>query len=431
MSLSYILYNLILLFLSPLILIFYLLRVLITNKEKRGFKQRLGFFPKDIGKSDLWVHAVSVGEAIIASSIILELKSLIPQLRVVVSTITDTGNLIARKNIFQAEKIFYFPLDFLLITRKILKQVSPHLIVLVDTELWPNFLYQAKRRGAKILLVNGRISPQSFKTYRYFKFLTAQVLKNIDLFAMQSKLDAQRIISLGAEASKVKVTGNVKFDQAYPRVSKEEKQRMSEELNLPEGSLIWVAGSTHPGEEEKILEVFEGVREEFPHLFLILAPRHPERVGEVERIIKKANLSSVRRTKSKEMSKEKGETPVIILDTMGELSKVYSLATLVFVGKSLISGGGQNILEPAALGKVVLFGPSIYNFLESAKLLLPTGAAIQVKDEGELKEKILELLNDLPDLEEMGKRAMKVIEENKGAARTNAFLIKEMLNINS
>ncbi|MCK4649228.1 3-deoxy-D-manno-octulosonic acid transferase, partial [bacterium] len=306
---------------------------------------------------------------------------------------------------------------------------------MVETELWPNFIRETKKREIPLAVVNGRISPGSFKGYRVIKPFLKGVLFNIDLFCMQSELDEERIISVGAPEEKVHTTGNVKFDGLKTKVS--DREKLTKELKISSKDLILVAGSTHAKEEEIILDIYQKAKEEFPSLRLILAPRHPERIKEVESLCKNRNLFYIRRSQLLRTAPAKGwsasggnpepRTSVILLDTIGELAKIYSLATVVFVGGSLIPIGGHNILEPAALGKVPLFGPYMHNFVESARLLEEGGGGIQIRDEEELLRNILDLLENSEKKEGMGRKAQEIVKRHQGASERTVELVGRLL----
>jgi len=444
-----------LLFSSP----YFLFRMVTKGKYKKGLRQRLGFIPPlctgagfipQVKNEDfIWVHAVSVGEVIAASPIIDAIRKRFPKYSFLISTVTNTGQDMARKAISDPKEIIYFPLDFKWIVNKVLKSIKPKLFIMVETELWPNFIRETKKRKIPLAVVNGRISPGSFKGYRIIRPFLKRVLSNIDLFSMQSKLDEERIISLGAPEEKVHTTGNVKFDGL--KTESPNKERLAEELNLSLKDLVLVAGSTHPKEEEIILDIYQKAKEEFPSLRLILAPRHPERIPEVESLCKNRSLSYIRRSQLLRTPRQRrglaplgrtnsplgissplgtrGElrTSTILLDTIGELAKIYSLATIVFVGGSLIPIGGHNILEPAALGKAPLFGPYMHNFIESARLLLEGRGGIQVRNREELLEKTLGLLKNAKEREKLGERAQRIVKGHQGASERTVELIEKLL----
>ncbi len=438
----YLLYSILLflflLFSSP----YFLFRMVTKGKYKKGLRQRLGFtpplytgagfIPELKNKDIIWVHAVSVGEVIAASPIIDAMRRRFPEYSFLISTVTDTGQDMARKAVSDPKEIIYFPLDFKWIVNKVLKVIQPRLFIMVETELWPNFIRETKKREIPLAVVNGRISPSSFKGYKVIKSFLKRVLSNIDLFSMQSERDKERIISLGAPEEKVYTTGNVKFDGLKTEIP--DREKLAEELKISLKDLVLVAGSTHSREEEIILDIYQKAKEEFPDLKFILAPRHPERIPEVESLCKNRNLSYIRRSQITDHPPQRGETSpsagrsqIILLDTIGELAKVYSLATIVFVGGSLVPIGGHNILEPAALGKAPIFGLYMHNFTESARLLLEGKGGIQVRNKEELLERILNLLRDAKEREGLGEKAQRIVKEHQGASEQTVELIGKLL----
>lgn len=408
-------------------------RMVLTGRYREAFCQLLGFWPQKeiekIGdKGCIWIHAVSVGEAVAASAIIKEIKKLNKEEKILVSTVTETGQRMARKIIPEADAFIYFPLDFPWLGKKALQIFRPKLFAMVETELWPNFLRESKKAGVINIMINGRISNKSLRRYRYldtfFAGIFQDMLSKVTLFSMQSQIDQEHILALGAEKSKVLLTGNTKFDQSYGELAAEEKASLLADFGL-QGHPIWVVGSTHKGEEEAILATFQKIKELYPQYRLILAPRHLDRIGEIEGLCKKYSFSPVRRTF---LPQEKAIVQdIIILDTIGELGKVYGLAEIVYVGGSLVPTGGHNLLEPAAQGKPVFFGPHMDNFKETTELVLQHRAGIQVKDQDALQAEILHYLAMPEKLRVMGKNAEQMVEENKGASLRNAQIILEYL----
>lgn len=411
-----------------------LIRMIFTGRYRETFGQMLGFWPKEAeenlgGQGCIWIHAVSVGEAVAASAIIKELKRINPQEKILVSTVTETGQRMAKKIIPEADAFIYFPLDFPWLVRKSLKLFQPKIFAMVETELWPNFLRQSKKMGVINLMVNGRISDKSLRRYRYldklFSGIFKDMLSKLEFFSMQSDIDGKHILALGADPKKVLVTGNTKFDQSYGYLSQEEKEHILQELGLSVEQPIFVVGSTHKGEEEHILESFRKIKETYSDYVMILAPRHLDRIGEVEGICRQYGFTSARRTrlpKGQEKIKD-----IILLDTIGELGKFYGLGEIVYVGGSLVATGGHNLLEPAAQGKPTFFGPYMDNFKETTQLVLDHQAGVQVKDGESLTREILNYLQDPARLKKMGQSAWKMVEENKGASRKNAEIINSFL----
>ncbi|RAK11946.1 3-deoxy-D-manno-octulosonic-acid transferase [Halanaerobium saccharolyticum] len=415
----YLIYNLLLF----IILIFYspiLIYKKITNTNKKNIKEMFGFYSKDIKKlaknnKVIWIHAVSVGETVAASPIVKELKKELPEHKVIFSTTTYTGQNMAHKIIDDADAVVYFPFDLPFAVRKALKAINPELIMIIETELWPNFIKIAKNKGHKIIYANGRISDSSFKKYKYLGSILPDMLNNIDCLAMQSVQDKERVIELGANAEKVLNLGNTKFDQNYSSISESKKEDYRNKFKINEDNLVFVAGSTHDDEEKHLIQIYKDLKENFPGLYFIIAPRDIERAAEIESLFQKNNIDPIKKSELKNQNPDKIDA--LILNTIGELAQIYSIADLVFVGGSMMGKGGHNILEPAAQGKLVFFGPDMSNFKDSRDLLLKNDAGIQVNSWQSLKEQLLYYLNHLNDLNSKGEKARKVILNNRGASK--------------
>ncbi|MBI4710382.1 MAG: 3-deoxy-D-manno-octulosonic acid transferase [Nitrospirae bacterium] len=414
--------------LSTLVLLIYLPRLIF----KKGPADRLRYLSERLGVSqyaaaDIWVHAVSVGETIACMPFLKQLKKEFPQMKIVFSTTTYTGQGVALEKFPEADRIMYMPWDSGLCAGRAVKFLAPEIFVTMETELWPQLFKKLKGRGSRIVVINGRISNNSFKGYKRIRPFIKKVLTYVDVFYMQGKNDAERIIALGAEQKRVSVTGNFKFDINLPAVKHHKTW-----LDNIEGRIL-VAGSTHRGEDEIVLEAFKSVRESIPDLKLVLAPRHPERFQEAEDILKKKGFNFIRRTEMEERGQgiegEKGHRAydVILLNTIGELTEVYSAAAVVFVGGSLLPYGGHNIMEPAYWAKPVVFGPHMDNFM-IAEEFLRQGAALMVKDAGDMANAVTDLLQYPDKAKEMGQRAKVITEENTGAVRKAVELIRNMLN---
>jgi len=381
-------------------------------------KQSFGFLPtqalQNVAKQQcLWIHAASVGEIVAASPIVKEMRAAFPLRRILVSTVTATGHEMAKKIMPDADSIIYFPLDLPWLCASVVKRIEPVLFVLVETELWPNFLQAMGKNSIPVLMVNGRIGDKNRKKYRYLFSLLTEMLQSVSLFCMQSSLDASYIITMGALPEKVVVTGNTKFDQTYTVVTPLEKQHLLANLGYnEENDFLFIAGSTHEGEEEQIFEAYLLAKQSVPALKLMIAPRDIRRTVEVMKIAEGYSLFPVRRT---EIPGKTGD--VVLLDTIGELGRLYSLGNIIFVGGSLIQRGGHNILEPAAHGKPILVGPHMFNFKESYALLQGRGACITVHDSKELAERIVFLVQDQEAAKTMGRCAAEIMRENSGAAR--------------
>ncbi len=423
-------------FLSTLALVLYLPRLIF----KKGPAGRLRYLSERLGVSqyaaaDVWIHAVSVGETIACLPFLKQLKKEFPQMKIVFSTTTYTGQGVALTRFPEADRIMYMPWDSALCIGRAVKLLAPKIFATMETELWPQLFKKLKDRGSRIVVINGRISTNSFKGYKRIRPLIKKVLTHVDVFYMQSKNDAERIITLGAEQKRVSVAGNFKFDINPPAVK--HGKMWLDNIN----GRILVAGSTHRGEEEIILEAFKLVRESLPDLKLILAPRHPERFQEAEDILRKKGFNFIRRTeieervqgfkgsRGQEGEREKGQgaCDVILLDSIGELPDVYSAASVVFVGGSLLPYGGHNIMEPSYWAKPVIFGPHMDNFM-IAEEFLKQGAALMVRGAGDMANAVRDLLQYPDKAKEMGQRAKVITENNTGAVKKAVELIRNMLH---
>ncbi|MEW6443368.1 MAG: glycosyltransferase N-terminal domain-containing protein [bacterium] len=404
---------------------FFAWKLLSVPKYRSGFLQRLGLsVPGSMGKSPeeqpVWVHAVSVGEVLATVPFIRRLKQAYPQRPIVVSTITPTGQTVAREHFAAAGRVIYFPFDYPFSTRLVLKHVQPKLFVHTETEIWPNFLFMLGRHGIPSVIVNGRISARSCRQYGWFRFFFRQVLESVSAFGMQSKQDCLRIIRIGADPRRVFVTGNMKFDVCLHRGACTPAPPAPQDFGFPPSAPVWVAGSTHPGEEETILKVFDKLRGSFPTLKLLLAPRHPERCADVEQLVRRSGLRVLRRTGGKTGIRE---IDVLLLDTMGELAQAYAIGDIVFVGGSLTPVGGHNLLEPIVHRRPVLFGPHMENTPDVARALLERGGGIQVSGEEPLYLEAARLLRDPDRRRTIADAAYGILEENRGATERNLSLV--------
>jgi 3-deoxy-D-manno-octulosonic-acid transferase len=358
----------------------------------------------------IWIHAVSVGEALAARALVAPLKARLPGHRVFLSTTTVTGQAIARE-VAAADGVFYAPFDFRRSVRRTLDRLRPVLLVLVETEIWPNLIHEAKLRGTRVAMVNGRISPRSFPRYRRVRGLLGRVLGEVDLFLMQGEAHRSRLVAMGGPAQRARVSGNLKYDSlAAPDPSPALKRALGVDgATAP----LLVAGSTMEGEEEAVLAAFAAVGRGHPEARLVLAPRRPERFAAAAEIAAASGLRVARRTTLAADGWRDGD--VLVLDTVGELAQVYALATVVFVGGSLAPRGGHNVLEPAVAGKPIVVGPHMENFQEIAAAFLAEGAMVQVRDAAGLAAAVTSLFDDAPRREELGRRARAVVERNRGA----------------
>ncbi|MDD4953470.1 MAG: 3-deoxy-D-manno-octulosonic acid transferase [Candidatus Omnitrophica bacterium] len=409
-----------------IIAIFFLPVYLFRGKFHGGFWARLGFFSKDL-KLDkpIWVHAVSVGEAMAAKELIAGLRKAYPAKRLVISTVTPTGNKIARGLATETDLVTYLPLDFSFSVRTAIKRIDPSLFIIVETELWPNLISYLHKKKIPVVIVNGRLSDDSFRGYSAIKFLLKSVLKKVSLFCVQSENDKRKLISLGVSQEDIQVTGNMKFDATGLKIEANTLIQCRRNLALEETDKLWVCGSTHPGEEKMLLEAYKNLLKSYPALKLLIAPRHPERAQEVADLIKRFNFEPVRLSLLNLRTEElKNLRAVFILDTVGQMMDYYALADIVFVGGTLVKKGGHNILEPASLGKAILFGPYMFNFRDIAELFLARQAAILVYNTTELEKKISQLLDAPSGALVLAQRARDTITLGSGATTRNLELIK-------
>ncbi|MGW8179590.1 MAG: 3-deoxy-D-manno-octulosonic acid transferase [bacterium] len=402
-----------------------------VRKQKLGVLGRLGklpeFLPTDRRVRTVWVHAVSVGEVNAAGPLIKCLAKV--DVQIFLSTTTGTGQEHATRLFGNIAQVFYFPLDWQVICRRYLKRIRPAVVLLVETEIWPNFILAARDLGIPLALVNGRISDRSFRRYVKARFLVQPLLGSFAQFCMQSQQDLKRIRRLGAPKDRTSCTGNLKFDYIAAADSRNEhlKQVVSNLLKPDPGDLLLICGSTRSGEEELILSSLRNLRKEFPDLKLLIAPRHPHRGAEVREMLRDGGFRFVQRSRDNLETTEKGSADVLILDSIGELASMYEIADLVFIGGSLVPKGGQNIIEAAACGKPILFGPHMDNFRQVAHSFKEAGAAIQLSASSELEAELRRLLQNPEKMNQLGQRATTVIEQNRGALKRTIAVIEPFL----
>ncbi len=419
--------------LSPL----FLLR---REKYASGFFQRLGSVPDfDPGDSGvIWLHCVSVGETNAALPLVNELQKSFPDHKIVISTTTRTGHDLAAE-VFRnkASLVFYFPYDWCFCVRRTLARIRPNVILLMETEIWFNFIREAGRSGARIAIVNGRLSERSAKRYRLVTRMLRRVFHYVDAALMQTNADAKRLLSFGIRGTKVKVTGNIKFDQIVDETQGRRSDQFRDRFAISPDAPLIIAASTHAPEERLILDAFKRTYKsstgKLPRL--MIAPRHPERFAEVVRLIRGTAFQWVRRTELP--SARDGSADVILLDSIGELRIVYPLAEIVFVGGSLIPHGGQNILEPAIAGKAIVTGFHTANFKAAVDEFLSKDAIFQLEDiaERDIPEKLAEVFSELLSDQDrrafLAKNALKVMVENRGATSKTIESITPLLQTGS
>jgi 3-deoxy-D-manno-octulosonic-acid transferase len=413
---------------------YYFMRMRRRGSWQKGFAERFGKYDTKLkqaitNRDVLWMHAVSVGEVNLCTQLIRALEPRLPNLKIVVSTTTTTGMAeLLRKLPNHIGKIYY-PIDYRKYVVRALAAIRPEAIVLVEAEIWPNFLWRARDMGMPVFLVNARLSERSFRGYKRFGFLFRRLFAGFAGVGAQSEADAARLRQLGCRPEVIRIVGSLKFDAA-----KLDPQRLLDvpallrQAGMKPGAPVIVAGSTHAGEEAILAEQLLLLRERFPDLFLVLVPRHFERSREVGRELEARGVKFAYR--SEVSSREPfapGETNCLIVNTTGELKHFYEHATVIFVGKSLTVQGGQNPIEPGALGKAMVFGPNMQNFAEVAHSLVQQDGAIQVRDQAELEAVLGALLADEPRRDQLGRNALKVVHENLGAVDRTVDMIVERL----
>lgn len=376
--------------------------------HRQRWRERLGWVPPLLPGS-LWIHAVSVGEVRAALPLIRVLLERYPERWLLVTTTTLTGSRQVRETLGERVRHVYAPYDLPGVVRRFLRRTRPQIAIIMETELWPNLLRQCVTEGIPVLIANARLSERSARGYARIPRLTASMLQDITLIAAQGESDARRFRSLGAP--RVEVTGNLKYDLKLPD-NLQEQGRQWRRKWLGENRLVWIAASTHGGEDEQILKAFSQVRAHWPSLLLALTPRHPERFDSVAALCREQGFNVVRRSEQRPCAPD---TAIFLGDSMGELLLFYAVADLAFVGGSLVPTGGHNVLEPALLGLPVLFGPHMFNFTEASQRLLEAKAAWQITDASELAVTLDWLLADPQQARDAGQRGRAVVERHRGA----------------
>lgn len=402
----------------------YFIKLRLLRKEDLHLSERLGFkLPEP--KTDrpfLWIHAVSGGEVLSLQNLIRKIKSGHNDWQIGFSVLTDAGHRVAAAKLKNVDHLFFVPFDIGWAVRRYFKKLRPRLLVLAESEFWPQLLREARRSGCPVLLVNGRISDRTFKRLSRWRWAARVLFTNISRFLVQSAQDKDRLERLGVAPERLLVSGNLKCETSLPEFSQEEIRQFKEDLFIPEGKKVVVAGSIHKGEDDKLLQAFRKARETRKDVLLVLAPRHPEKFGDIERFLETGSFSVCRRTRMRP-----GLTwDLLVLDTIGELARFYAVSDAAFIGGSLIPWGGQNLLEPAFYGKPIFFGPHMKNFAALADQFVRAGAARIVREPKELADMFL--FKDPEDLRAMGRRAKEILGSLQGATENTLAAIESLMS---
>lgn len=403
----------------------YLLKMRRRGNYRRNFAQRLGFYSDEVraqlaGQSSTWIHAVSVGEVTIALKLAAEMRRLDTGFRCVLTTTTTTGYAVAEREAAEWMQVLYNPLDFLPTVQRAFSVIRPSRIVLVEAEVWPNLAEEARRRRIPLALVNARLSPRSARRFRRFRRIVAPTFRCLDLVCVQEPGDVARWESLGVAPERIHAVGSIKFDPVDAEVDATVPFQVLDAFEIAPEPQILFGGSTHPGEEKILADIVRRLRAEFPSLVLIIAPRHVERTREIRTALEQLGLSVAQRS---DVARRTGRPDCLLIDTTGELRSWYAVATVVFVGKSLTTNGGQNPVEPILAGKPVVFGPHMENFAALARSLVARDAAIQVADVDELEEAARGLMRDAQRRAVLVGNAQHVLAAHRGATARTACLL--------
>jgi 3-deoxy-D-manno-octulosonic-acid transferase len=416
----YVLYEVLLYLVLLLALPYFLLTGVLRGKYLTNFRERLGSYQHRADEHDLWIHAVSVGETLAARPVVEKILEQRPRTSIVFTTTTLTGQAQARR-LYPDATVTYFPFDFAFAVRRFLDHHRPRVFATMETEIWPNVTRIARERGLKLILANGRISDRSFPRYRAMRTIVRSVLRKYDRILAREETDRERFVAIGAAPETVEVSGNVKFDFEPDGAPLEIAERLEQLIG---DRNVLVLGSTMEGEDEALLPELERLLAEH-HAFVIIAPRKPERFELVAGLLATSPLRFVRRSRLDRFS---GEADVLLLDTFGELAKVYRYAKVAFVGGTLVPTGGHNPIEPAAAGVPVCFGPSMSNFREIARVFLKNEAAVEVRDAAEAIDFAGAMFDNAAFQRAWGERALQTVLQNRGAAGLSAKRVVELLD---
>jgi len=412
----------------PFLLLALVWKMAAQGRGGEGFFQKLGFFLPRQTRPAIWIHAVSVGETLAAVGLAKQLISSAPGMRVMFSTTTATGQAVALKELSPDANVFYFPYDLPGSAKRAVRAVNPKVLVLVDTEIWPNVIRACVKNGGRVALINGRVSDRSFPRYRRFNWILKFTLNQISLFLMQSEIDGERIVEMGADPERVDVVGNLKFDRLADNITEDERAKLRRSIGIGLDEKVVFLGSVHEGEQAAINAVIK-VRESRPRLRLVIAPRRIDDIEWIKSALDGSGLNPVRKSAmGEDYNSAQDNSNVPVIDTFGELARLYSVADVAFVGGSFISHGGQNPLEPAGSAVPVLFGPHMSNFREASLALVTAGGAYTVNDEKEMVIRLETLLTDDGFRINAGKAALDVVEKNRGSTKNTALRILELAN---
>ncbi|MFV1951062.1 MAG: 3-deoxy-D-manno-octulosonic acid transferase [Nitrospinota bacterium] len=398
-----------------------------------GLRERFGFLPRDIREAykgkRFWIHAASVGEVKVAGGLIKGIRDRWEDAVIVLSTFTETGRLVARMEIKEIDSLILFPFDIPWVVRRYIDVIAPDIFVMIEAEIWPNTLRLMKTNNIPVIMVNGRVSERSYNNYRHrvIRRFLKEVLNCISLFSMRTEKDYQRIVDLGADPSRVLINGNLKYDKVLLAAAPVNSGQISKILSIPVGSPVVIFGCTRPGEERLLSNPLKRLINKYPEVIFILAPRHLNRIKEVESILREEGLDYIKRSDLHNRDIAFKKRQILLVDTIGELFQMYSICSMAFVGGSMAPFGGHNILEPAAFSKPVIFGRDMSNFEEEAELLISTGGGIQISDADELYSIIDDLLSDPERRDFTGKAAFQAVKENFGSTGKTLRLIEDLL----
>lgn len=428
----HLLYDLILCLSALFLVPYYLLRGWRYGKTRRGIRERLGSYPRGFidslrGRPVIWVHAVSVGETRAVAPLVHALRERYPDAVLLLSHVTETGREVALK-VAGVDHCIFFPFDLSWVVRRVLRRIRPAVVILMETEIWPNFVRAAHLQGIPVILVNGRISDRSLPRYRMGGKLLQPILAGVTAFCMQTAQDARRIRLLGAAPEQIMVSGNLKFDMPEPTVDNASREQLLHDFGLPADSLVWVAGSTHPGEERLVAEVYRQLLETHPNLLLVLVPRRPERARQVGEELTRLGFRHVLRTALETAREPLHSGDILLVDTLGEMLTFYAMADIVFVGGSLVPSGGHNILEASLLSKPVIYGPHMQNFKEIAGLIRKAQGGLSIADRDDLYHQVRLLIENPAERQRIGKNGYNLLLQNRGATERTLAMIGRHLN---